>query len=404
MSDRTLSAAEAARALGVTRATLYAYVSRGLIRSEPGPGHARARRYPREDVERLRLRAEERRDPDKVAAHALQWGVPVLESSITLITGNAVYYRGRNVVALAREASVEDVASLIWTGRLDGARPPSTARSPSLGGRGSHGAFVRRAQAALALASSTDAHAFDLRPEAVVRTAWRVLDLLVGVAAHRAHGDRIDAALARGWRVRAGSQDVIRAALILMADHELNVSAFTARCIASAGSQPYAVVGGGLAAIEGVKHGGSTARTESLLAALRRTRSLRTALADRLRQGLRIEGFGHPLYPNGDPRAAALLALVGERFHRSPELRFVREFARAGSALSGDAPNADFALAAASRIIGLPPGSGLTLFAIGRTIGWLGHAIEQYALGQIIRPRARYVGVAPNDGHSALST
>lgn len=400
MTDRTLSAAEAARALGVTRATLYAYVSRGLIRSEPAPGSSRARRYPREDVERLRVRAEERRDPDKVAAHALQWGVPVLESSITLITGEALYYRGCNVVALAREASVEEVASLIWTGRLDGARPPQSLGADRLGGRPARGAFVTRAQAALALASAADAHGFDLRPEAVVRTAWHILDLLVGIAAHRAHGGRIDAALARGWRVHAGAQDVIRTALILMADHELNVSAFTARCIASAGSQPYAVVSGGLAAIEGVKHGGSTARAESLLAALRRVRSLRAALAERLRHGLRIDGFGHPLYPNGDPRAAALLALLGEHFRRSPELRFVREFARAGTSLTGDPPNVDFALAAASRILGLPRGSGLTLFAIGRSIGWLGHAIEQYALDQIIRPRARYVGVAPHDGPS----
>lgn len=404
MSDRTLSAAEAARALRVTRATLYAYVSRGLIRSEPGPGPSRARRYPREDVERLRLRSEERRDPDKVAAHALQWGVPVLESCITLITGDALYYRGRNVVALAHSASVEEVASLIWTGRLDGARPPGSVRRVPLGGRSRRGAFVSRAQAALALTPATDAHAYDLRPDAVVRTAWRILDLLVGVAAHRARGDRIEHALARGWRVDARAQDVIRAALILMADHELNVSAFTARCIASAGSQPYAVVGGGLAAIEGVKHGGSTARAESLLAALRRTRSLRAALAERLRQGLRVEGFGHPLYPGGDPRAAALLALLGEHFPRSPELRFVREFARAGSSLTGDAPNVDFALAAASRVAGLPAGSGLTLFAIGRSIGWLGQAIEQYALGQIIRPRARYVGVAPNGNLSPASS
>ena len=276
-------------------------------------------------------------------------------------------------------------------------------RQVALGSRLPRGAFVSRAQAALAFASATDAQAFDLRPDAVVRTAWRILDLLVGVAAARARGGRIDSALARGWRVHAGAQDVIRAALILMADHELNVSAFTARCIASAGSQPYAVVAGALAAIEGVKHGGSTARVESLLATLRRSRSLRAALADRLRQGLRIEGFGHPLYPSGDPRAAALLTLLGEHFHRSPELRFVREFARAGASLTGDAPSVDFALAAASRVLGLPPDSGLTLFAIGRTIGWLGHAIEQYALDRIIRPRARYVGVAPNDSSSVLS-
>src|SRR5678816_1490753 len=100
MSTAWISAAEAARNLDVTRATLYAYVSRGFIRSEAGPGASRARRYSRDDVERLRRRAAERRDPDKVAAHALQWGMPVLESSITLITDDTLYYRGHDVVSL----------------------------------------------------------------------------------------------------------------------------------------------------------------------------------------------------------------------------------------------------------------------------------------------------------------
>ena len=63
--------------------------------------------------------------------------------------------------------------------------------------------------------------------------------------------------------------------------------------------------------------------------------------------------------------------------------------------LTGERPNVDFALGAVSRVLGLPRASALTLFAIGRTIGWIGHAMEQYALDQIIRPRARYVGLAP---------
>src|SRR5438105_3637091 len=126
MSTAWTSAVDAARALGVTRATLYAYVSRGLIRSEPGPGPTRERRYVRDDVDRLRRRGEERRDPDKVASHALQWGMPVLESSITLIADDALYYRGHDVLALARSASVEAVASLIWRSRLDGAAAPNS--------------------------------------------------------------------------------------------------------------------------------------------------------------------------------------------------------------------------------------------------------------------------------------
>ena len=215
-------------------------------------------------------------------------------------------------------------------------------------------------------------------------------------AAARGEGeDTIDGTLARAWRVRSNGQDVIRAALILCADHELNVSAFTARCVASASSHPYAVVVAGLAALEGIKHGGSTARVESMLGSLRRERLLRQALTDRLRQGQRIDGLGHPLYRRGDPRAIALLEMLDERFPKSAELRFVRELARLSESLTGEKPNLDFALGSVSRVLGLPPTSGRTLFAIGRTIGWIGHAIEQYAVDQIIRPRARYVGVAP---------
>ncbi len=93
-----MAAADAARVLGVSRATLYAYVSRGYVRSQPTPGPSRDRRYSREDVERLRRRTEERREPDKAAARALQWGMPILESSIALIDGQRLYYRGHDAV------------------------------------------------------------------------------------------------------------------------------------------------------------------------------------------------------------------------------------------------------------------------------------------------------------------
>src|SRR6478672_11908710 len=89
-----IGAADAARLLGVARPTLYAYVSRGFVRSQPGAGSSRERLYAREDVERLRQRTEERKAPDKAAARALQWGMPILESAITLIDGRRLYYRG----------------------------------------------------------------------------------------------------------------------------------------------------------------------------------------------------------------------------------------------------------------------------------------------------------------------
>src|SRR5262249_62417282 len=149
----------------------------------------------------------------------------------------------------------------------------------------------------------------------------------------------IDAALGRAWGLDSRAVDVVRAALILCADHELNVSSFTARCIASAGSSPYAVVIGGLAALEGTRHGGASARVESTLASMRRASSLRAALAARVRRGEPADGFGHPLYARGDPRASALLESLAERYAKSAELAFVTDFADAARDVVHERPN-----------------------------------------------------------------
>jgi len=111
-----LTAAQAAQTLGITRATLYAYASRGQLRSEPVPGRPKERRYYREDLERLLERKEVRRDPARAAARGLHWGGPVLESAITLIHEGRFYYRGRDAVALARTASLEETAGVLWAG------------------------------------------------------------------------------------------------------------------------------------------------------------------------------------------------------------------------------------------------------------------------------------------------
>ena len=384
-----LDANGATKLLGISRATLYAYVSRGFVRSDPVPGRSRERRYAREDLERLRVRAEERRNPEKAASHALRWGVPILESAITLIAGGKLYYRGHDAAALARSRSLEEVASLIWTGAFDSDIFDTPLHV--VGGESAPGLpIVNRAQSILPLVAARDELAFDLRPRAVAQTGWRIVNLLTSVAAETSSLEpTVEETLARAWVPSSKvAPSILRAALILCADHELNVSAFTARCVASAGSNPYAVVSAGLAALEGPKHGGATERVEVLFEELRRTRDPRKALTERLRRGAGVDGFGHPLYPDGDPRAALLL----EMLPKSKELTFARSLASAAASVLGEQPTLDFGLVAVSRALGLPRGSALVLFAIGRTIGWIGHAIEQYATGTMIRPRAKYVG------------
>lgn len=392
-----LSSAEAAEHLGVSRATLYAYVSRGLVRSSASPGDSRGRRYAREDVERLRGRAEERRDPQKTVERALHFGVPVLESAITLISGDRLFYRGHDVAELATTRSLEEVASLIWTGSFEG-DVSATDLHVVEGGHSVEGLpFISRAQSMLPLVAVRDPLALDLRPRSVAQTGWRILNLLSSVAAESSElAETVEETLRLHWSVKTPhAAELIRAALILCADHELNVSSFTARCVASAGANPYSVVVAGLSAIEGPKHGGLSARVEPMFEELRRARDVKRALADRLRRGETLFGFGHRLYENGDPRANVLFELLQTHLPKSAEVKLALEIAEAGKELIHDTPTIDFALVALQRALKLPAGSALTLFAIGRSIGWIGHAIEQYGREELIRPRAKYVGVMP---------
>jgi citrate synthase len=395
-----LTAHQAADGLGVTKATLYAYTSRGQLRSEPVPGQPRERRYYREDVERLRERKDTRRDPAKAAARGLHWGSPVLESGITLIQKGRLYYRGQDAVTLAETASLEQVTELLWESEGVERERLFVQRqmlSPGLLARlrASTKDPLTLLQAALPIAGALDLKAYDLRPAAVRQTGARILRLLTNITAGRESYDPIHLALQAGWapkRPAAGS--AIRTALVLSADHELNVSAFAARCAASAQATPYDVVSAAIATLKGSLHGGATERVSSLFTETETPRRARTVLADRLRRGDRIPGFGHPLYPAGDPRAALLLRLA-EASGNTAEWRLVRSLAKAGSELLHDLPNLDFALVAVARTYGLPERAPLLLFALGRTVGWIAHAIEQYADGNLIRPRARYTGPAP---------
>jgi len=395
-----LTAPQAASILGVTRATLYAYASRGQLRSEALPGRTRERRYYREDIQRLLDRKDARRDPAAAAAKGLHWGGPVLESGITLIHDGGLYYRGRDALALAETATLEDVALVLWAaddserGRLF-EQPCALSERQLTRLRGVAKDPYTLLQAALPVASRVDLASSDLRPAAVRLTGARIVRLLTAMMAPRDSRAPLHRALQRLWAPgRAAVGDVIRAALVLCADHELNVSAFTARCTASAGASPYDVVSAAMATLKGYKHGGAGERVLALLAASNTLRHARAHIAARLRRGESVPGFGHPLYPSGDPRAALLIRLAAESGHEAAR-RAIRNLRRSGSELLHDLPNLDFGLAAVARAYRLPDQAPALLFALGRTVGWIAHAIEEYGSGQLIRPRARYNGPMP---------
>jgi citrate synthase len=201
--------------------------------------------------------------------------------------------------------------------------------------------------------------------------------------------------LQNAWAPKhAAAADVIRTALVLCADHELNVSAFTARCAASAGASPYDVVAAAVATLKGHRHGGAAERVLALVPEATTLNRARAVVAGRLRRGEGVPGFGHPLYPSGDPRAELLMRLAEASGNESAWRPF-RYLSGAAPSVLHDMPNLDFGLAAITRAYRLPESAPLILFLLGRTVGWIAHAIEQYASGQLIRPRARYTGPTP---------
>lgn len=389
-----INAEQAADQLGVSRATLYAYVSRGLLRAHPVAGDSRRHRYARGDVAELAGKRRRGRKPVDIAKSTLDWGMPVLESGITLIRDGQLYYRGHNAVALADQASLEEVASLLWD--LPGFRKFSVS-SPALpdgwGPLKKHYATIPVIEALLplfAIASEDGETGIWQQDETrLAAGAARLLGALFAcVTGQDAGRYPLHMQLARAWGLDAVGADLVRRALVLCADHELNASSFTARCVASTEASLRMAIIGGLAALSGGLHGGMTERIETAWQALD-PRDMATQLRRQLAAGVEFPGFGHPLYPAGDVRAKALLELI------EPEFLMAADISETMTALTGKAPGIDFALVAMRRYLELPEGAAFCVFALGRAVGWIAHALEQRRQGQLIRPRAVYVGPEP---------
>ncbi len=381
--DLSLSADEAAAYLGVSRATLYAYVSRGMVASLPGDDpRSRARRYPRSALDRLKAQREQRRDP---AAGALRWGAPVLESSLTLIHDGRLWYRGRDACVLSRSATLEDVASLLWTGETGTSFFPPGPSEPEA----ADGLLGDRLVDRLVAERSSSPLSLDRAAPATLQAAGRLVSGLFDAVGAAGPGDLAER-LARGWETAAAGD--LRAALVLCADHELNASTFTARTVASTDAPVHDVLLAALCALEGRRHGGIARVVEQLLDDASRL-GAEEACRRQLAQTGWLPGFfpgTHPLYPGGDPRAVELLGRL-ELEDGDP----VVEVAEQARALGGT-PSIDFALAALGHAARLPRDAPFVLFALGRSVGWVAHALEAVESGMLIRPRARYTGPAPS--------
>ncbi|MBQ1543651.1 MAG: citrate synthase family protein [Caulobacteraceae bacterium] len=376
-----LTAKQAMEALGVRPQTLYAYVSRGRVEARARDDDPRKSVYRAADIERLARRKARGRAAAAVAEEAIAWGEPVLPSAITTVSHGRLYYRGEDAAALAGRETLEAVAARLWGAAVD---PFDRRPGPIPDGRDPRA----RMFASLAARAAADPPARRRAPDVLHAEAASLLDGLADAVAGAPGVGRIHQRLARSGGCGEDGADLIRRALVLLADHELNASTFAARVAASTGASLAAAALAGLAALSGPLHGGMAARVQAFMDEVSR-RGPHRAIAARQDQALPIPGFGHPLYPEGDPRARALL----DAFAPPP---LFAETEAAVAALTGEPPNIDFALTALAERLDLPPEAPFLLFATGRCAGWLAHALEQVAAGRLIRPRARYVGPAPD--------
>jgi citrate synthase len=393
-----LSASEASAELAISPATLYAYVSRGLIRSEPS-SDSRSRRYRAEDVRGLKERRAP--SPESRGMRSFDADLPVMDSAIATITEDGPIYRGVNCIDLAEKDTLEHAATLLWD--VTSVDPFSRDNCPLVSGEmravaeaARRAAPIDRTIAVLALAAAADPQAFTRAADGRAMLGGRILRLVVATMLNGTPSpDPLHVQIAKAWAPsNKHAADLIRRALVLLADHELNASTFTVRCAASTGLNLYDAVIPGLVALKGPKHGGAGVLAAQFVKALV-DREVAPLIRERVALGERFAGFGHGVYKQGDPRARALLEALARA--GAPE-KLVREIPERIAEATGEFVNIDYALAVLVHMLGLPPGNELVLFAMARTVGWIAHASEQLLHGRLIRPRARYIGPAPGRG------
>jgi citrate synthase len=395
MADERISAAEAAARLGVQRATLYAYVSRGLLESRTLDGKTST--FDPREVERLQGRRR--------GARAAAVGAPVV-SAITRIADGHIWYRTTPLEQLVADGTrFETVAELLWRRAalfddplvwradatvLHGARTmqrtfPDTA--PSLD----------RLRATVAYASACDPLRHDLQPRSIVRNAASLMALLVDAMPGAEHRSATAALADRLWPALTDARPTtkwraaLNAALVVLADHDLAASTFAVRVAASARADVYSMVSAGLGPFGGVLHG---AASRGLHATFVRAidEGPTAAVAPLLRDTGVVGGFGHPLYPAGDPRVGLLLPLVLDAAgstRRSARVLDTIDLLR--DRLQAE-PNVDCALAAMSALAGMHAEVG-TVFAVARTAGWVAHGLAELEEQPLrFRPVSRWVG------------
>jgi citrate synthase len=360
--------------------TVYAYVSRKKLEVMPDPADTRRSLYRAEDVAGLVKRKQAGRKHETLAANTLFGAEPSIPTALSAFMRGRLYYRGQSAVDLAGSSTLEEVAQLLWD--AEQAVDFSFSEPVHAGKPGRIAAFT-----ALAGLAAT-AHSTRGRLTRVLHGEGQSLvgQLANAFGAHPGQ-EPLHLRFATGWKQTAEAAELLRTAMVLLVDHELTSSAFAARIAASTGASLPACLLAGLTTLSGPLHGDASGRVQALFNEVERVGAEQVA-AHYLSTGLPLAGFGHHLYPDGDPRAAALLALF-----EPPEV--IARFIQTVTTLTGLQPNIDVALAALVAHCRLPADAAFGLFATARSVGLLAHSLEQLAVAQVIRPRGRYVGLLP---------
>lgn len=360
--------------LGVKTQTLYAYVSRHRIRTKADPDDARSSFYLLADLERLLAQNRRPRARADVAQAAIRWGDPVLTTSISEVRDGTIWLKDRPIEDCAQQDTLEETTALLCG--FDRVLLPET-KTPFSGA-----SLFGRAMKALANEADGAPSLANLGPTHIAQEVGKVLSLVTNACLAEAMSGDVHQRIRTKWGLTWQGTDVVRQALVLLSDHELNPSTFAVRVAASTGTSLSAALLAGVATLSGPHHGGVASLTgKALHAAL--FGGLDQFLEQHVAKSPYSFGFGHPLYPAGDPRAAYLLDLLPKG---APILQAVDHTSNRLSQW----PNIDTALAALAYHFDLPEEAATTIFTVGRTAGWCAHAIEQATTGTLIRPRAKF--------------
>ncbi|HYZ01365.1 MAG TPA: citrate/2-methylcitrate synthase [Candidatus Binatia bacterium] len=391
-----LTTEEAVTRLGVKPATLYAYVSRGLLRRRRG-ADGRSR-FSLADVERLRQRGRSATGPAGMA----------VESGLTSVERDTIFFRGQNALDIAGRQGFEETALWLWTGaERSGERPWSTDAAALATGQAVQQALavgtlpLDRLRVTVAAIAPTDPLRYDTSEQAVRITGRRLISALVDSLPLAGAPPPDDARVARRFWSRLTAEppnqpllDLLEAALVLLVDHELSLSTLSARLAASILADPYSVVAVGLSALGGPFHAVASLAAEDLLSEVSLPQRAAWTIGERLRRGDRLPGFGHRVHTGGDPRASFLLDQLQQACAGSPQLAVVEAILDATRERGLPAPNVDFALASLAHVTQMTRGASEAIFGLARVAGWIAHALEVYAGGFEVRPQVLYVGTA----------